>query len=203
MPKLDDTHLAQRITEQIKRLEEGQDLILRDVKAVLSDAALVQVEADWQTQQQLRKGKRARGDEERAALGWLSKRDLYLNALKADLKLARANTVAAFKKKVQDANVRQARIYFDALNQAEKDGKTGFSAKSFANNELTRAGLRRMDGADSGYNDKRDREVKEMEEALREQLKTDEDREQEQLIAQQNALDTKLRRRGVRKKKLA
>jgi len=189
MPKLDDTHLEQRIAEQIKRLEEGHDLVVRDVKAVLSAAAVAQVEAEWLSQQQLRKGKRARNDEERAALGWLSKRDLYLKALKSDLEQARANTSAAFNKKLQDATVRQTRIYFDALKQAEKDGKTEYSAKAFANNELTRSGLRRMDGADSGYNDKRDREVKQMEEELQEQLKTDEDRELERLMNQQNELD--------------
>ena len=199
MPKLDDTHLEQRIAEQIKRLEEGHDLVVRDVKAVLSVAAVAQVEAEWLSQQQLRKGKRARNDEERVALGWLSKRDLYLKALKSDLEQARANASAAFNKKLQDATVRQTRIYFDALKQAEKDGKTEYSAKAFANNELTRSGLRRMDGADSGYNDKRDREVKQMEDELREQLKTDEDREQERLMNQQNELDRARSGRGRNK----
>jgi hypothetical protein len=202
MPKLDDTHLIDRIAKQIDKVEKGQTLILRDIKAVLSDAAFAQVEAEWIKQQNLRKGRRARGNEERAELGWISKRDLFLAALKAELTLAKSNAGAVWKKKQQDAKVRQARIYFDALSNAEKTGKTKESAKNWANNELTRAGLRRMDGADTHYTSRRDTEVNEIEDVLRDQLKTDEDREQERLLEQQNAMDRKTRKRGGRKKKL-
>ena len=37
------------------------------------------------------------------------------------------------------------RIYFDALDEAAKLGKDKAEAENYANNELTKAGLRRMD----------------------------------------------------------
>lgn len=201
MPRLDDTHLIECLTRQIDRLTEGKDIILRDIKAALSPISWAQVEADWKQQKLLREGKRVRTDEERAANGVLSKRDLYLSALKADLKRARDDAGAAWAKKMQDANVRQARIYFDALNQAEKEGKTEQSAMNFANNELTRAGLRRMDREVTNHKIRRDVEVQKMEDELRERLKTKEESEHERLMVQQDALDSKLRTKGGRKKK--
>ena len=48
-------------------------------------------------------------------------------------------------------------------------------AKNIANNDLTRAGLKRIDGEVIGHFNKRDREVNAMEDALRKMLKEDEE----------------------------
>ena len=59
----------------------------------------------------------------------------------------------------------------DSINQSLKDGKTTEQAKNIANNDLTRAGLARMDGQSiNQYLNKRDKEVHEMEAQLKKQL---------------------------------
>ena len=78
--------------------------------------------------------------------------------------------VGAWNKKLRDAEVKQARIYMDSLSKALKDGKTTEQAKNIANNDLTRAGLARIDGVKHGYQSKRDKEVHELEAQLKKQL---------------------------------
>ena len=60
------------------------------------------------------------------------------------------------------------RIYFETLNEALKEGKEKRVAENLANNALTRAGLRRMDGQKVGTEglSRRDREIREMEDAI-------------------------------------
>ncbi len=63
------------------------------------------------------------------------------------------------------------RIYMDSISEALKDGKTQEQAKSIANNNLTRAGLARMDGQRvNQYLNKRDKEIAEGEAALKKML---------------------------------
>ena len=50
-----------------------------------------------------------------------------------------------FERLQAEATKRQLRIYFKALDDAKKLGKDKTEAENYANNELTRAGLRRMD----------------------------------------------------------
>jgi hypothetical protein len=67
-----------------------------------------------------------------------------------------------------EATKRQMRIYFATLNEALKEGKEKRVAENLANNALTRAGLRRMDGQKVGTEGltRRDREIREMEDAI-------------------------------------
>ena len=52
--------------------------------------------------------------------------------------------------KMQDqAEIRQARIYFETLGKALDQDRTPEQAKSMANNALTRAGLARMDALEN------------------------------------------------------
>ncbi len=69
------------------------------------------------------------------------------------------------------AEIRQARIYLDSYSKARVAGKSELEAQSIANNDLTRAGLRKLDGKVVGHINQRDREVWEMENQLRQQLK--------------------------------
>jgi hypothetical protein len=52
---------------------------------------------------------------------------------------------SGLKKREADLTRRQLRIYFDALDEAKEKGKDTTEAKNYANNELTRAGIQRMD----------------------------------------------------------
>ncbi len=60
----------------------------------------------------------------------------------------------------------KARIYLESYNKAIKAGKTVDVAIYLANNDLTRAGLSRIDGVKVGHHSKRDREVWEMEQQI-------------------------------------
>lgn len=171
MPKLNGTHIAERLRKRIAELEAGEEVALKDIRVLLNSEQNAALEAALNEQKKLREGKRARNEEERQKLGIKSIRDLRIAAFKEALQDAEDGEVGAWEKRLNDAEVRQARIYFDAMRQAEKDGKDKPAAENWANNELTRAGLRRMDGKAVGFKSKRDREVAEMEDAIRAKIR--------------------------------
>jgi hypothetical protein len=166
MPKLDDTHTVSRIIKRLEELEQDVEVSAKDFRAVLTQEQHDAYERAWEAQQALRKKKRARTKAEELELGWKSKREVRIETLKAARDEAWNNIEAVWDKKLFDAEVRQGRIYFDALNEAEKDGKDARSARLFANNELTRAGLRRLDGQIVHSLSPRDREIRRMEDLI-------------------------------------
>jgi hypothetical protein len=185
MPKLNTDVIIQRLQGRIAELEAGEEVANKHIRALLTDAQQQMLDDELAEQVELKKEKRARTEEEKKAIGWKTIREVRLEVLKNALTEANAGLLADFKRRVKAANVRQARIYFDALNKAEKDGKDLQAAKAWANNELTRAGLRRMDGMSVAHQSKRDREVSEMEDALRAQFKSEmspEELEQLQMV---------------------
>jgi hypothetical protein len=164
MPKLDDTHTVSRIKKRLDELEQDIEVSAKDFRAVLTQAQHDAYESAWKEQQALRKKRRARTKEEERELGWKSKREVRIEILKSAMAQARSQSSDVWKKKLRDADVRQARIYFDSVSQARREGKDPQSAANFANNELTRAGLRRMDGQMVRSLSPRDRLIREMEE---------------------------------------
>jgi len=166
MPKLDDTHTISRITKRLEELEQDVEVSAKDFRAVLTQEQHDAYEQAWEAQQALRKQKRARTKAEERELGWKSKREVRIETLKAARDEAWNNIEAVWDKKLFDAEVRQGRIYFDSLNQALKEGKDQRSAALFANNELTRAGLRRLDGQIVHSLSPRDREIRRMEDLI-------------------------------------
>ena len=80
---------------------------------------------------------------------------------------------------------------------AKASGKDKQAAENWANNELTRAGLRRMDGQAVRYLSARDKEVFEIEDALRAKIRANlsaADLEQLALIEQHEAVTANRRR---------
>jgi hypothetical protein len=61
------------------------------------------------------------------------------------LDAADSNLEKDSEKREIDTAKRELRIYFDALDKAKEMGKDKTEAENYANNELTRAGLERMD----------------------------------------------------------
>ena len=182
MPKLDGTHIAERLKERIAKLKNGEEVAARDLRALLTDEQTAALDAAKKAQQELKKAKRARTKEEEKALGWKSIREIHIEALEAALKEAEEDEVGAWEKRMRDAEIRQARIYFDTLESEIKAGKELQTAKNKANNDLTRAGLRRMDGQIVGHLSKRDKEISELETALIQQATYElDDYEKEQL----------------------
>ena len=185
MPALDATHLTSRLVKQIERLRRGEALIVRDVTALLTEGQVAAVEAEWAAQKVLRSGKRPRNDEERAKLGFKDKRELYIEALQSALAEAKQENVRAFKDKIKKVEARQARIYLDTYFSASKEGKSAAAAMGEANNELTRARLKRLDGTEKQLRSRRDDEVAAVELDLENKARlemTDEERLQQQLL---------------------
>ena len=185
MPKLNTDVLIQRLQGRIAELEAGAEIAIKHIRALLTDTQQQTLDDALAEQVELKKGRRARTEEEKKALGWKTIREVRLEVLKSALAEANAGLLADYKRRMKADDVRQGRIYFDALNKAEKDGKDPQAAKVWANNELTRAGLRRMDGQEVAHQNKRDREVNEMEDAILAQIKskmTPEELEQLQML---------------------
>lgn len=173
MPKLDLTHIAERLKARLANLKEGKEVAAREIRALLNDEQLTVMDAAWAEQQALRKVGRAKTEEE-LKLGWKTKREIHIAAYESALTEADDLQVGAWEKKQRDAEIRQAKIYMDSYSKAIEDGKDKTTAKNIANNDLTRAGLRRLDGEVVGHFNKRDREVNAMEDALKELLEKDE-----------------------------
>ena len=110
--------------------------------------------------------------------GWLTKRDIRLRLLRDTLNELNENLVAELEQEQQKREVRAARVFMDAFVKAKDSGKDAYSE---ANTALQRNGFRRLDTQHSRGSNRRDREVREMEEALLKRFEaeqTDEEREQ-------------------------
>ena len=183
MPKLDGTHLPQRLTERLADLRAGKEVAVRDLRALLNDEQIAEMEAAWEEQQLLRKQKRARTKEEEAALGWKTKRDIHIEAYERAVAAANDGLFEEFERLQLEATKRQMRIYFETMDEAIKDGKQKRVAENLANNALTQAGLRRMDGQKIGTEGlmRRDKEIWAMEDAILKKAVSDmDDYEREQ-----------------------
>lgn len=184
MPKLDGTQIADRLQGRLEEMRRGQEVAARDLRALLTEEQQAAMDAAWAEQQELRKKKRARTKEEEIALGWKSKRDIHIDALIAALREAHENELAAWEKRLLDAEVRQGRVFFDELSEQLDAGVDMQTAKTRANNALTRAGLRRLDGQQIGMQGltERDREIRAMEDAIQQKAESEmDDYEREQL----------------------
>lgn len=190
MPKLDGTHILKRLTERLAKLEAGEEIAAKEIRGLLTQEQQQELEDLWEEQQALREGKRARTEAEEKALGWKTKREVRIEVFTRALVTAWEGLDSEFERLQAQATIRQAKIYFDEYNKAIAEGKEISVAKNRANNELTRAGLRRMDGQQvNRFMTARDKEVFKMEESLRESFKnemTAQELEQQSLVKQQD-----------------
>ena len=145
MPKLDATHIAERLRIRLAELEAGKEVAAKDIRALLTDDQIAALEAAWAEQQALRKNGRLSTDDEKQTAGWKTKRDIHIEAFKQAIKESDKGILAELQKLQDKAEIRQARIYFETMGKAMDEGHSTETAKSKANNELTRAGLNRMD----------------------------------------------------------
>ena len=203
MPKLDGTHIADRLQDRLAKLKSGEEVAARDMKSLLTAKQTAVMDAAWAKQQALRKQKRARDKAEEVALGWKTKRDIHIEALTQALREAELNELAAWRKKMHDADVRQGRVYMDELSKQMAAGVDSATAKTRANNALTRAGLRRLDGTAIGTQglNKRDREIRAMEDAIQQKNESeldDYERDQLELLREhEKAVIENRKRRGI------
>ena len=145
MPKLNGIQIVERLMGRLAQLEAGEEIAAKDIRSLLTLEQQQELEDAWKEQQELRKGKRARTAEEEKALGWKTKREIRIEVFKRAVSAADRNLDKELLKREAEIAKRQLRIYFDALDRANEMGKDETEAKNYANNELTRAGLQRMD----------------------------------------------------------
>ena len=202
MPKLDGTHIADRLKGRLAELLRGEEVAARDMKSLLTDEQQAAMDAAWAEQQMLRKQKRARNKAEEIGLGWKTKRDIHIEALTQALYAAQEGELAAWRKKIHDADVRQGRVYLEELSKQMAAGVDAATAKTRANNALTRSGLKRLDGAMIGTQglNKRDREIRDLEDAILQKNESeldDYEREQLELLREhEKAVLTNSKKRG-------
>lgn len=185
MPKIDGTQVGERLQVWLDKLQRGEAVAPRDLRALLSKEQEAAIDAAWAEQQKLRdKMKKPKTAEAQAAVGWKEKRDIHIEALQQAIAQANAEEIAAWDKRMYDAEVRQGRIFFDELSAALDAGVDMQTAKTRANNALTRADLNRLDGQLIGTQGltARDREIRAMEDAIQQRAESEmDDYEREQL----------------------
>ena len=190
MPKLETKHIADRLIERLKQLEAGEDVALRELRSLLNAEQLAEMDAAWEQQQELRKKRRARSKEEELALGWLSKREIQIAAVRVACDAASENALETLEDERNRKEMRQAKTYMRAYFDARDDGKDALSAASYANNELTRAALTRVDGAQVRTMNQRDAEVRKVEDELRARIYTQmtaDEREQHDMLQESSS----------------
>jgi hypothetical protein len=170
MPKLNVTHLVGRIQERIEQLERGDALEARDINALLTKEQQQELKDAWTKQQALRKiHKPPKSNEEANNIGWKTIREVRLEIYKQALQEAQDGVGDGIEKLLHQGEVKASRIFLDAYFNA-KEGTNKWSAGNIA---LRRNGFNRIDGQSYSYSNKRDREVNEMEDSLRERMEAD------------------------------
>ncbi len=163
----------ERLERRIHQLELGEEIAAKDVKALLSAEQQQQLVGALAAQVKLNKTKRARTNAEKQALGWKSIREVRLDVLRSALKAANDDLLSDYQRRLREKEVRQANIYLREYSDARKADKSVFAAQGAANNALTRAALRRVDGQAVRSLSKRDKEVFEMEEELKRRIRSE------------------------------
>ena len=170
MPKLNITHLVGRIQERIEQLERGDALEARDINALLTKEQQQELKDAWNKQQALRKiHKPPKTNEEAQKIGWKTTREVRLEIYKQALQEAQDGVGDGMEKLLHQSEIKAARVFLDAYFNA-KEGTSKWSAGNIA---LRRNGFNRIDGQSYSYSNKRDREVNEMEDSLRERMEAD------------------------------
>jgi hypothetical protein len=168
MPKLNNTHLPQRIQEHIEKMERGEEVEAKKDKTLLNDAQRQQLEDALGYQQQLKKlHKRPKTQEEKDKIGWKEIREVRLEIYRQALQQLNQNVVDDIKELQRQREAKAARVFMDAWSKAGKEGKVGNSAVSTGNIALTRAGF---GIPQSSMLTKRDREIGALEEGLLKQF---------------------------------
>ncbi len=179
MPKLNNTHLPQRIQEHIEKMERGEEVEAKKDKTLLNDAQQQSLKDALAHQQQLKKlHKRPKTQEEKDKIGWKEIREVRLEIYRQALQELNRNVVADIRELQRQREAKANRVFMDAWSEAIKEGKRGASAQSVGNIALTSAGFTPSHSVGLS---KRDREIRDMEDALRKQFEaqaSDEEKEQ-------------------------
>jgi hypothetical protein len=187
MPKINNTHIAERIQELIDKMENGEEFETKKDKTLLNEAQQQALKDALAHQQQLKKThKRPKTQAEKDAIGWKEIREVRIEFYKKVLDDLKGCALDDIRELQRHRELMAAKIYLDAYFKAED----GTSRESAGNIALTRAGFHTGNPRIT----KRDKEVWEMEEAIKKQLEakmTKEEREQLELLREHEKLERK------------
>jgi len=180
MPKLNNTHLPERIQEHIAKMERGEEVETKKDKTLLNEQQQKELKEALAQQQQLKKThKRPKTQEEKDAIGWKEIREVRLEIYRQALEELSANVVDDIRELQRQREAKAARVFMEAWSKAGKEGRVGSSAISAGNIALTRAGFTPQ--GHFGLT-KRDREIKAFEEEFLKQSENElSEEEKEQL----------------------
>jgi len=180
MPKLNNTHLPERIQEHIAKMERGEEVEAKKDKTLLNEQQQKELKEALAQQQQLKKThKRPKTQEEKDAIGWKEIREVRLEIYRQALEQLSANVVDDIRELQRQREAKAARVFMEAWSKAGKERRVGSSAISAGNIALTRAGFTPQ--GHFGLT-KRDREIKAFEEEFLKQSENElSEEEKEQL----------------------
>ena len=179
MPKLNITHLPQRLKERLAKLERGEEVSKFDVEVLLSPEQIERLHNAQAEQELLRKThKRPKTKEQEQAIGWKTKLEVRIEIYKQAIAQVEDGMLDGIRKLQAGSEVKAARVYMDASSKALDEGKASWSAQSVGNIALTRAGF----GNGSLVASKRDKEVWAMEDALRKQFECEMSKEEKEQL---------------------
>ena len=180
MPKLNNTHLPERIQEHIEKMLRSEEVEAKKDKTLLNEQQQKELKEALAQQQQLKKThKRPKTQEEKDAIGWKEIREVRLEIYRQALEQLSANVVDDIRELQRQREAKAARVFMEAWSKAGKEGRVGSSAISAGNIALTRAGFTPQ--GHFGLT-KRDREIKAFEEEFLKQCENElSEEEKEQL----------------------
>jgi hypothetical protein len=195
MPKLNDTHLPERLKEAIKQLEEGKEVEAKKNKTLLNANQQRELDDAWTKQQALRKQhKPPKTEAEKKKIGWKDKREVRIEIYKQAHKELMDNIFDIHLKQLEREQAKATKAYLKGYFGAT-DGQDKDSAGKIA---VQRSGFKVSSGTSMS---KRDLEVRRIEEELLKQFEaemTDEEREQLELLRETEKAERKARKSGFK-----
>ena len=194
MPKLNQTHLPERLKEAIQQLENGIEVEAKKNKTLLSPAQQKELEDAWTKQQALRKQyKPPKTEQEKKKIGWKDKREVRIEIYKKALAELEEDIFDIHLKQLAKEQAKATKAYMKGYFEAT-EGQDRDSAGKIA---AQRAGFRVLRNPALT---KRDKEVRDLEDALRKRFEaemTDEEREQQELLKEHEASVKKTKKKRV------
>ena len=179
MPKLNPTHLPERLKEAIKELEAGIEVEAKKNKTLLNAQQQKELDDAWTKQQALRKQhKPPKTEAEKKKIGWKDKREVRIDIYKKALAELDEDIFDIHLKQLEREQAKATKAYLKGYFGAT-DGQDKDSAGKIA---VQRAGF--MVSTTRGMS-KRDLEVRRIEEELLKRFEaemTEEEREQRELL---------------------
>lgn len=104
-----------RLQERLEKLERGEEVALKDIKALLSPQQIDSMEQAWKQQEQLRKTHtRPKTPQAKRAIGWKTKQQVRIDIYRQAIQDAQAGLVDGIHKLQADAEIKAAKVFMSA-----------------------------------------------------------------------------------------